>query len=285
MFFLTQLKQKCHPKRSSSPITLSVAATTLPSHPNESDKMRKALLPLLALILSAPCAIAQAPAEQALLQLANQARAAHRLPPLHWDSELAQAARAHLKWVLHERGELLHQYPGEPDLLTRGAHAGAHFSTIAENIAGHGESPADIQQIWMTTPTHRANLLDPNLNAVGIAVIEERGLLYAVEDFSHSAPVQQSGGIEKRVAQLLQQQGISPALSNADARATCTMPTGNAGHPKLVIQWDGPNPTELPSVLLQQIASGRYTTAQVGSCHSNQANQQFTLYHVAVLLY
>ena len=247
--------------------------------------MRKALLPLLALILSAPCAIAQAPAEQALLQLANQARAAHHLPPLHWDSELAEAARAHLKWVLNEPGELLHQYPGEPDLLTRGARAGAHFSTIAENIGGRGESPEDLQKIWMTTPTHRANLLDPNLNAVGIALVERGGLLYAVEDFARSVVVQQNGGIEKRVAQLLQERGIAPASSNADARATCTMPTGNAGHPKMVIQWDGPNPTELPDVLLQQIASGRYTTAQVGSCHSNQANQQFTLYHVAVLLY
>jgi hypothetical protein len=248
--------------------------------------MRKALLPILALTLTAPFTLAQGdPAAQTLLQLANQARAAHNLPPLHWDSELARAAHAHLERVVHEQGEYLHQYPGEPDLTTRGANAGAHFATIAENIGGRGESPADLQKIWMTTPTHRANLLDPNLNAVGIAVVEQGGLLYAVEDFARNVPVPQSGGIEKRVAQLLQEHGIAPAASNADARATCTMPKGNAGTPKLVIQWDGPDPTQLPDVLLQQIATGRYTTAQVGACPSNQTNQQFTLYHVAVLLY
>jgi Cysteine-rich secretory protein family len=250
--------------------------------------MRKTLAPLLVLALSASPAIAQAnasPAEQTLLQLANQARAAHNLPPLHWDSTLAHAARAHVQRVVHEQGEYLHQYPGEPDLMTRGAQAGAHFSTIAENIGGHAEDPAAIQQIWMTTPTHRANLLDPNLNAVGIAVIESQGLLFAVEDFAHNVSVPQGADIEKRVAQLLQQHGIAPAESNADARATCEMPKGNAGSPKLVIQWDGPNPTQLPDVLLQQIASGSYTSAAVGACPSKQANQQFTLYHVAVLLY
>jgi len=247
--------------------------------------MRKALLPILALTLSAASTLAQAPAEQSLLQLANQARAAHNLPPLQWDSTLAHAARTHLRRVVQEQGDYLHQYPGEPDLQTRGANAGAHFTTIAENIGGRGESPADLQKIWMTTPTHRANLLDPNLNAVGIATVEQGGLLYAVEDFARNVPVPQSAAIEKRVAQLLQEHGIAPAESNADARATCDMPKGNAGTPKLVIQWDGPNPTQLPDVLLQQIASGTYTSAQVGACPSKQTNQQFTLYHVAVLLY
>jgi hypothetical protein len=250
--------------------------------------MRTALLPLLFLILSLPCAIAQANAttpNQILFQLANQARAEHNLPPLHWDNALAHAARAHVQLVVHEQGEYLHQYPGEPDLLTRGAQAGGHFSTIAENIGGHAENPADIQQIWMSTPTHRANLLDPNLNAIGIAVIEKDGLLYAVEDFARSVPVLQSTDIEKRVALLLQEHGIAPAESNTDARFTCEMPKGNAGSPKLVIQWDGPDPTLLPDVLLKQIATGSYTTAQVGACPSNQTNQQFTLYHVAVLLY
>src|ERR1700677_1258958 len=108
--------------------------------------MRKPLLLLLALALSAPCVIAQAnasPAEQSLFQLANQARAAHNLPPLHWDNTLAHAARAHVQRVVHEQGEYQHQYPGEPDLMTRGAQAGAHFVTIAENIGGHAENSAD----------------------------------------------------------------------------------------------------------------------------------------------
>jgi len=246
------------------------------------------LLALASLLWTSPL-LAQSdasPAEQSLLQLANQARAQHNLPPLRWDANLAQAAQAHLQWVRRNPDNLLHQYPGEPDLLARGAHTGARFATIAENIGARGESPASLQQIWMTTPTHRANLLDPNLNAVGIAVLEANGLLYAVEDFARNVPVQGRDAVEQHVAKLLQDQGIAPAASNEDARKTCDMPQGNAGTPKLAIQWDSADLTQLPDPILQQLAKTKYASAQVGACPGKQPNnQQFTTWHVVVLLY
>jgi uncharacterized protein YkwD len=167
------------------------------------------------------------PDEQALLQLANQARAQHNLPPLRWDSALAVAAQNHLRWVVRN-SELLHQYPGEPDLATRGANAGARFGTISENIAGHGQTPADLQQIWMTTPTHRANLLDPNLDVVGIAVVRNQGLLFAVQDFGRSVAALTPESVEHQVAKLLQARGFPPAPSNEDARKTCAMSQGHS---------------------------------------------------------
>jgi hypothetical protein len=225
------------------------------------------------------------PEEQALLQLANQARAQHHLPPLTWDSALAIAARNHLRWVIRNPGELRHQYPGEPDLATRGANAGARFSTISENIAAHGQTPADLQQIWMTTAPHRANLLDPNLNVVGIAVVENQGLLFAVQDFGRSVAALTPESVEHQVAKLLQARGFPPAPSNQDARKTCTMPQGQAGTPKLVIQWDGSDITHLPDAVLQNLDKTKYTSAAVGACPGRQPNQQFTTYHIAVLLY
>lgn len=244
------------------------------------------LLVLATLAIAAPLALAQpnAAPEQTLLQLANQARAAHNLPPLQWDNSLARAAHAHLQWVLRNSSELLHQYPGEPGLVTRGANAGARFGTISENIGGHGESPAALQQIWMTTPTHRANLLDPNLNLVGIAVAEDQGLLFAVQDFARNVPTLTPEAVEHQVAKLLQAQGFPPAASNADARKTCTMPQGQAGTPKLVIQWDGSDISQLPDALTQHLDKTRYTSAAVGAC-PGKSNQQFTTYHIAVLLY
>jgi hypothetical protein len=240
----------------------------------------------------APSAIAQSsvspnasPNEQTLLELANQSRAQHKLPPLSWDDSLAKAAQAHLHWVIRNPGELSHQYPGEPDLVARGAHAGARFATISENIAGHGDTPASLHQVWMTSPTHRANLLDPNLNVVGIAVVESQGLLFAVEDFGHSVPALTPEAVERQVAKLLQAEGFPPAPSNADARKTCTMPQGQSGIPKLVIQWDGADITHLPDAVLQNLDKSRYTSAAVGACPGRQPNPQFTTYHIAVLLY
>jgi uncharacterized protein YkwD len=255
---------------------------------NQTKSQRPLLLLAFALLAITPsCTFAQ-PAgspEQTLLQLANQARAAHNLPPLQWDNSLARAARAHLQWVVRSPGELLHQYPGEPDLVTRGANAAAHFSTISENIGGHGDTPSALQQIWMTTPTHRANLLDPNLNAVGIAVIQDQGLLFAVEDFARNVPALTPDAVEHQVAKLLQARGLPPAPSNEDARKTCTMAQGQAGSPKLVIQWDGADISQLPDALVQQLDKTKYTSAAVGACPGKQSNQQFTTYHIAVLLY
>jgi uncharacterized protein YkwD len=247
---------------------------------------------LVGLAITASSSISQnngtpngSPDEQALLELANQARAQHHLPPLTWDSALAIAARNHLRWVIRNPGELRHQYPGEPDLVTRGANAGARFSTISENIAAHGQTPADLHQIWMTTAPHRANLLDPNLNVVGIAVVENQGLLFAVQDFGRSVAALTPESVEHQVQKLLQARGFPPAPSNQDARKTCTMPQGQAGFPKLVIQWDGSDISHLPDAVLQNLDKTKYSSAAVGACPGRQPNQQFTTYHIAVLLY
>jgi Cysteine-rich secretory protein family len=253
---------------------------------NTHKNILKELVFALAVLMFTPSGgHAQTAAEQTLLQLANQARAQRNLPPLRWDNSLSKAAHVHLQWVLKNPNQLLHQYPGEPDLVTRGADAGAHFGTIAENIGGHGDNPAGLQQIWMTTPTHRANLLDPNLNVVGIAVLEDQGLLYAVEDFARDVPALTQSSVEQQVSRLLQSRGLAPAASNEDARKTCTMPQGQAGSPKLVIQWDGSDISHLPDAVLQQLDKTKYSSAAVGACPGQQTNQQFTTYHIAVLLY
>src|SRR5437762_1784297 len=236
--------------------------------------------------ITASPAIAQgSPDEQALLQLANQARAQHNVPALRWDNALAAAARNHLRWVLRNPGELLHQYPGEPDLATRGGNAGARFGTISENIASHAQTPAELQQTWMNSPVHRANLLDPKLNVVGIAVAENQGLLFAVEDFGREVPALTPEVVERQVQKLLQAQGFSPAPSNEDARKTCTMSQGQAGTPKLVIQWDGSDISRLPDAVLQNLDKTKFKSAAVGACPGRQPNQQFTTYHIALLLY
>lgn len=250
-----------------------------------------ALLAVVILATAAPHTRAQSQAqpagspEQSLLQFANQAREAHNLPPLEWNDSLARAAKAHLQWVLRNPDNLLHQYSGEPDLVTRGATAGAHFSTISENIAGHGDTPTSLHEIWMTTATHRANILDPKLDVVGIAVAENQGLLYAVEDFGRNVPALGFEAVEHQVAKLLQERGFPPAPSNADARKTCEMPRGQEGNPRLVIRWDGADISELPAAVAQQLDKTKYTSAAVGACPSEALNQQFTTYHIVVLLY
>ena len=193
------------------------------------------------------------------------------------------AARVHDQRMIHEPGPLQHQYPGEPDLATRGAQAGAHFTTIAENLA-RGTDPAQIHQTWMSTPTHRANLLDPSLNAIGIAVIHSAGSLNAVEDFSHSAPVQSYSSLAKHV---------SPSASGTWHRPR-RIKSGRADdlhHAKrLRRQCQAGRPVGRPrSHSLTRRAHSPDSHRQIllgrGRSLRQQAAPQFTTYNVAVLLY
>jgi len=124
--------------------------------------------------------------EQALFDAANQERAARRLAPLKWNPALASAARAHAQKMAREN-TLSHQFPGEMDLGTRVRLAGVRFRAVAENVA-QGPSAASIHTQWINSPPHRANLLDPELDSIGIAVAEGQGQLFAVQDFSQANP-------------------------------------------------------------------------------------------------
>jgi hypothetical protein len=252
--------------------------------------MQKTLLTLLGLMLLMPIAFAQkdaSPAEQTLLQLVNQRRAEQHLAPLAWDAALARAARAHARRMTQESGEIQHQYPGEPDVPVRVSQADGHFSIVLENIAAAQASPAQIADAWMNSPSHRANTLDPRINFVGIAVIENRGILYAVEEFGRNVPPAGLDDVENRARQILSDRGIkfveSPT-SKEDARKSCET-RSSPPNALIVMQWDGPDINQLPVALFQQVPQARDHTAAIGVCPGARTSPNFTTYHVAVLMY
>lgn len=225
----------------------------------------------------------QMSSERQLLELTNQARAEHGLGPVVWDRSLAVAAQQHAQWVSRAQ-QLAHQYPGEPDLAARGAGAGARFEEIAENIA-EGQSAASLHEQWMHSPHHRANILDPRIDSMGVAIVSRAGTLYAVEDFSHAVEKLGPQQVEGKVAALMAARGIEASGSRDAARATCAMEHGSAGgtRPMFVMRWEGAELGRLPDALEARIRTGKYHRAAVGACPG--AQQSFSSYHVAVLLY
>ena len=129
--------------------------------------------------------------ENALLEAANHSRAAAGLPALQWDAALAAAARQHAQRMV-QQNTLSHQFPGELPLQERAKQTGARFSLIAENVA-EGPIVLGLHTQWMNSAPHRANLLDHELNAVGIAVVQSGNLFFAVEDFSAAVAMLGSG--------------------------------------------------------------------------------------------
>jgi uncharacterized protein YkwD len=122
------------------------------------------------------------PAEQTLFDSVNRERQTRGLRPFKWDAALASAARSHAQ-KMAQAGTISHQFPGEMDLGARIHMVGVHFTEAAENVA-QGPSAAVIHNEWMNSPPHRDNLLDRDLDSIGIAVVERIGQLFAVQDFS-----------------------------------------------------------------------------------------------------
>jgi Cysteine-rich secretory protein family len=248
------------------------------------------LLLLLALSSSAALCAQSPPPDlpqdvSELLTLTNQDRAAQGLGPLRWSPELAQAAQLHDERMV-QRNDLQHQFPDEPDVPTRAGQAGAHFRAVAENIA-LGPDAADIEKQWMRSTMHRTNILDPEMNIIGIALVHHRGEVWAVEDFAHAVEALGPPEIEGRVIGLLSHQGMRDAKATADARQTCEMEHGSAGgsRPRFVMRWDGSDLSRLPDVLVSKLQTGQFRSAAVGVCGGAQPGQGFTTYRVAVLLY
>ncbi len=229
----------------------------------------------------------QAEARQ-IFALANEARIQAGVGRLDWDPALAAAALAHCERMAAE-GPISHQYNGEANLTTRTAQAGAHFSVIEENVAV-GPSADAIHEAWMQSPGHRANLLSPDVDRVGIAVVAARGVLYAVADYSRGVEPLSAGQVEARVAALIRVSGVAILRDPSPARAACAtddgMPRGEDGlMPRFVMRWQAGDLTELPQVLRDKLASGDYRQAAVGSCPAQGSQGSFTAYRVAVILY
>ncbi len=123
-------------------------------------------------------------AEKALLALVNEARSARNLPELRWNPLLAAAALRHAQ-VMAEHGTAQHEFDGEPDLRARVKRTGMRFSSLSENVT-QGPTPDFIHSQFMHSSPHRANILDVDMNSAAIGVVEKRGQLFAVEDFSRT---------------------------------------------------------------------------------------------------
>lgn len=229
----------------------------------------------------------QAQAEQ-ILELANQARARAGAGPLQWDPALAAAALKHCLRMVAE-GPIAHRYAGEEDLSVRAAEAGAHFSVIEENVAIAPTAP-EIHEEWMESQGHRENLLNPQVDHVGIAVVQGRRTLYAVADYSRAVEKKSAAQVEAEIATLVAASGLAILRDPSAARATCAddggMPPATGGlQPHFVMRWQDAELTRLPQELVEHLQSGRFRMADVGSCPAREVEGSFTSYRIAVILY
>jgi hypothetical protein len=248
----------------------------------------------LTIALSAGMARAQSEDERRLVDLTNEARTEAGLKPVVWDANLGAAAHAHAVLMAQQGGQISHRYPGEADLPERAAGAGAHFSVIAENIAG-GTSPGQIHGAWMQSQVHHDNLMNANIDHIGVALVPAHGTLYAVADFSKSVASLTPEQVEEGVGKLLSEKGLTLMQDASDARRYCSLNDSEQGSSlglkaRFLMRWQSADAAKLPPQLEQRITSGQFKQAAVGACapHGSGAvagGPVFSGYRVAVLLF
>src|SRR5277367_1502335 len=187
------------------------------------------LKPVAAKAADIPFSDYDSEAEQVLLQLANQARKQVGAPQLTLDAGLAQAARKHAEAMFAAR-QLSHQFEGEPSLPQRlGSATNTNLDQEAENVALDSDA-ADGHKHLMLSPPHRANLLNPAYNVIGLGVVRSGDRLYIVQDFGHALPNFSAAEVKERIAatvvqarrQASQPDLVRSDLPDADA-AACSM--------------------------------------------------------------
>jgi uncharacterized protein YkwD len=102
----------------------------------------------------------------------NEQRAANGLTPLSHDRRLARAARRFSRAMVIQRF-FDHVSPSGSTVAARARQAGWEGSRLGETIGwGAGElgTPAAIVDQWMSSPPHRAVILDGHFRRVGLGV-------------------------------------------------------------------------------------------------------------------
>ena len=133
-------------------------------------------------LLTAQAQTGASAVDQQLFAGVNRVRKAQALPGLKWNEALAAAARRHAE-LMAQHGSAEHGYAGEPGLASRVTKAGVRWVSVAENVI-QGTSAEDIQAGFLKSANHRANMLDAEMDSIGVGVVERGGQLFAVEDFS-----------------------------------------------------------------------------------------------------
>jgi len=240
-----------------------------------------------------------ATSERTLLDLANQARTQAGLPSLEYDAGLSRAARIHAQ-AMFAAGELSHQLDGEPSLPQRLAAATRlQLDQEGENVA-FDLNAEDGHKHLMLSPPHRANLLNPAYNVIGLGVVRAPDRIYIVQDFAHALPNYSAAEVKERVAAAVaeaRRQAGQPALARRDLPhaddAACSMAEADQlGTPPIqqlarrytVLSYTSLYPETLPANAGPALAARNLHSFSIGACYSRTDTYPTGVYWVVVAL-
>lgn len=107
---------------------------------------------------------------QNIIDLTNQTRKNLGLPELKLNSKLSASALAKAEDMM-EGQYFAHTSPAGATPWSFILNSGYRYSLAGENLAVHFTSAEDLQEGWLASPTHRANIVNPRYTEIGVGVV------------------------------------------------------------------------------------------------------------------
>jgi uncharacterized protein YkwD len=127
------------------------------------------------------------PDEQEVLRLANAEREGLGLPPLKLNAALCRAAREHSQNMARQN-VLSHALDGR-SFGDRLRATGCPCGEMGENCAQGAPQPAHAVEMWLHSPGHRGNMLNPRYRETGIGIgASANGEAYYTQIFAAAVP-------------------------------------------------------------------------------------------------
>jgi uncharacterized protein YkwD len=120
--------------------------------------------------------VALTPLESGVLVDINGFRRAHHLPPLHLNTRLGAAARQHTREMAQD-GYFAHESQNGSLFWKRiqsfYASSPWRYWSVGENLlwSSPDVTPEKALQMWIASPEHKANLMNPRWREIGIAAL------------------------------------------------------------------------------------------------------------------
>ncbi len=211
-------------------------------------------------------------AAQLLLQLINRSRAESALPPLRLDERLSAVALAHSQ-DMRRNNFFAHISPTQGDPAARVARGGIKARRFTENIAINQDLVAAHRSL-MDSPGHRKNLLDPEVDGVGIGIaLSEPHTLYITEDFLQQFTTYDTAKLAaellKEINALRATHHLTPLKSSdalrriADLNSAWMIEHGKPGYDKAKAELDKTRPGNLTSFQMATSQSSDPPTAEL----------------------
>lgn len=192
-----------------------------------------------------------------IIELTNQSRAGSNLSPLTESSALDQAAQAKADDMLSKQ-YFEHVSPSGETPWDFIANAKYNYIIAGENLAINYYSAEGVEQAWMNSPGHRANILNNNFENIGIGVSQGQyqgvSAIFVVQMFGTPLPqsyaVQPSTALAVPSAVPAAQTAVSDGSASGLPTASAATSTGVAVHATTSNSLDVPTLNQPTKVLV-----------------------------------